>query len=500
MAVTRKHFEIVSKIEIAPHNTLVLVGAALNGPSFVPFTLFEESNPYEVLGACPLADAYLSARRAGVDYIVLYRINGSHAEAKIKCLEGTPQDVLYLRSVAASETYNNIHVIAYPNHLFVKNTDGTQRSYFYNKYPTAYDLAYAINLDAEYGLIEFTAQAIVPDFPMSNLTTTAMDVAFTGGSSDSNYVPDRSGSADMDWVSSLLKEKLKVALFGEDVLDQDERMPNSELGFLHFGVIALVDMFHDDDPEFTEMLGSFCLNKTKVNGFGCIGVIGTKPIYEEDGVSMKDAVSARVQEWLAHGPAVPAPEAMNYVQVVVGDTQLPESNGRVVSVAYAYAATQAAIPYYVMMTNKSIGIGSLRYTLGKEDVETLTAKGYICVVPSVRRGLVPYRATTFTSEKNSLLSKPHHIRISQFITYTISDGLDNLLGGNVRFLNLKDLTEWTKEVLDELVNEGVIRDYSFKYEPVSESELQLQLSFTPYSEIEAVYSVTTLSIPQGAII
>ena len=501
MSVTKKHFGIVSQVDIAPENTLVLVGAALNGPSFVPFTLYEESDPFEVLGDCPLADAYLSAQRAGADRIVLYRINGSHAEAMIRFLEGTSQDVLRLRSVAASENYNDIQVVVFPDHLFVRNTDGTERSYFYDKYPTAYELAYAMNLDAEYGLLEFTAEAIDPHFSMNTITTGSMDVSFNGGSSDSHFIPDRADSADMAFVSGLLKDNLKKALFGEDPVDQNEKESNSDLGLLRFGVIALVDMFHDDDPEFTQLLGAFCLNKTKQHGIGCIGVVGTRPIFEEEDIPLEETVSVRIQEWLANAPMVPTPEEMYYVQVVVGDMEIPENNGvRPVSACYAYAATQASITYYAMMTNKSLGIGSLRYSLRKEDIATLTANGYTCIVPSVRRGFVPYRATTFTQEQFSLMSKPHHIRISQHISHVLSEGLDNLLGGNANLLNFKDLEEWTKEILDELVAEGVVREYTFKYQPTSTTELQLELSFVPHSEIESVYSITTISVPQGAIL
>lgn len=499
MVATKRHFEIVQQVNVAPENTLVLVGAALDGPSFVPFTLFEDSDPYHVLGDCALADAYLTAKRSGCDNIILFRINGSHAEAIIRKIEGTPQDVLRLRSVSASDDSNNVHVVVYPDHLFVRSTDGSQRTYFFDKYPTAWELAYAINLDAEYGLIEFTAEALDSQFPTNQITSTPIDVPLVGGSSDSNYVPDRSGSADMEWVVGLLKDKLKVALFGEDVQDQNDRMPSGYLETLRFGVIALVDMFHDDDPEFVDLLGSFCMNKTKVSGYGCLGVIGTKPLFEDGNTPLNDLVHSRVQDWIANGPPSPTPEHLNYVQVVIGDTDLYESNGRPVSASYAYAAAQASYPYHIMMTNKSIGIENLRYTIQKEDIETLNSNGYICIVPSVRRGFVPYRATSFSSESASVLSKPHHIRISQFISHSISEGLDNLIGGNVRFLKISDLNDWAKEMLDGFVNEGVIRDYTFRFELNSDVELEFYFTFTPYSEIQSVYTSTKIQVPQGAI-
>jgi hypothetical protein len=154
---TLQDFKIVNQVNISPETTVVLVGTALDGPANTPFQLFDTVNPYDALGFSPLAHAYNAARRAGTSRILAYRINGIHSTATVKDSYGN--GLFSLKSVAAADYYNDIHVILYPDHLTIKNSDGvTSRNYWFDKYPTVNDIVYGINRDAYYGLIEFNAE------------------------------------------------------------------------------------------------------------------------------------------------------------------------------------------------------------------------------------------------------------------------------------------------------------------------------------------------------
>lgn len=491
-----------------PEQTVVLVGAALDGPAHTLFTLHDKTNPHKALGKSPLADAYVAAREAGNSNIVAYRLNGVHATAVLK--NAADEEVMVFTSISAATVSNDIQLTVYPTHLFVQNTKGRSRSYFFDKHPTARDLAYAINRDAFYGLVEFNAQTINEYQALEGLVDIASEVLFTGGNSEEHYLnyrnPTNPQARDEEVVVSLLKAQLEVALFGEDLRDIAERKPSSELGVLPFSVIVLCDMFHDDNPELTEMLGSFCLNKTQEVGFGCIGVLGNRPIYAEvmdEGESMAftETVETRLLELAALSQSLEDQEAYKYVQVVIGHTGYLESTEEAVPVAYAYAAVQANADSHVMMSNKRLaGFGKLNYQLSKENIALLTANGYICTVPSVRRGFVPFYAISYSKDKASLLAKPHNLRTSQYVSYLLVEHLDGLIGSTYNPLTIEETLKAARALLDELIAEKVMRSYELRHELLEQrTVLNVDVAFTPFSEVRSVNSIAVISFPKGVV-
>jgi hypothetical protein len=500
MSTTLKDFKIVNQVSIAPESTLVLVGTALDGPAFTPFTLYENISPYDALGFSPLAHAYNAARRAGSTRIIAYRINGVHATAIVKDVNGN--ELFSLKSVSASNAYNGIHVMLYPDHLFITNTDGNTYSYFFDKYPTVNDLVYGINRDAYYGLLEFNAELINQYAPMMNAVNTQTNIIFTNGDTESNlirqrdpssasYAWDMSGVQGVSDINVLLKNKLQLALFGEDPDDVVARLPYGDLAILNFGVIVLADIFHDDDAEFTEMLGSFCLNKTNDFEAGCVGVIGTNNVYGTGDVHQKalDLVSLTT--------SLTDTEAYKYVHVIVGHTTFPESSESI-SCAYTFGAMQVLLSYNTIMSNKQMyGIGKLNFQLDKEDVALLSSNGYTCIVPSIRRGFVPYYSTSYSKDKLSPTARPHNIRISQHITSAISQEVDSLIGSEYTTLSVSTAIDKAKSILADMQTQSVIRDYDIAYSlSDSNTSLDIEVSFTPVSEVTAISSITTLTFPR----
>ena len=499
-------FSIIQELPVQQESIVMLVGAALDGPSNTPFEIHLNAEAHEVLGKSPLADAYHAARQAGANNIMAYRINGTHATAILKDKDGV--ELVELRSVSAASKYNDIQVVIYPTHIFVVGLNNTSRSYFFDKVRTTTELIYAINRDAHYGLIDFTAVGIKDYVPLTGIVDTPTTVFFNGGDDEAHLIPSRDprSEAPTDISTSIptLKERLVNALFGSNERDIQERTPGGELGALSYGVIAVCDMYHDDDPELTEMLGSFCMNKTKDSGSGCIGVIGVKPIFPEvvdegDEVDFDDTIKTRVTELVNLSQSLPDTEAYKYVQVVVGHTGYVKSLENSVSTAYAFAATQSLFRYHTIMTNKQIsGFGKLNYEIRKEDIALLASNGYTCIVPSIRRGFVPFYSTSYSKDKESVMARPHNLRISQYVSRMISEKLDGLIGNTYSVLSVKAAIEATKEELIELVKAKVIKDYELSYEFVSDTySLNLEVALSTFSEIQAVSSSVTISFPKG---
>lgn len=501
-------FSIIQELSVEQESVLMLVGAALDGPSNTPFEVHLDADPYKVLGQSPLADAYHAARQAGTTNIMAYRINGIHSTAILKDKDGI--ELVEFRTVSAASKYNDIQIVVYPTHIFVVGLNNTSRSYFFDKVRTTTELIYAINRDAHYGLIDFIAIGLKDYVPLAGIVEAPTTVLFNEGDDEAYLIPSRDprSEAPTDISTSIpaLKERLVNALFGSNETDIRERIPGGELGALPYGIIAVCDMYHDDDPELTEMLGSFCMNKTADSGSGCIGVIGVKPIFPEvvdegDEVDFDDTIKTRVTELVNLSQSLPDTEAYKYVQVVVGHTGYMKSLESAVSVAYGFAATQALFRYNTMMTNKQIsGLGKLNYEIRKEDIALLTANGYTCIVPSIRRGFVPFYSTSYSKDKESVMARPHNLRISQYVSRMIAEKLDGLIGNTYSVLSVKTAIETAEKELIDLVKTSVLKDYELSYEFIRDTySLNLDVSLSTFSEVQAISSSVTISFPRGVM-
>lgn len=499
MVTTKSDFRLVGDSPVESENILVIVGAALDGPSRTPFQLRTTKSAQDVLGKSPLTDAYNAAISSGVSNIILYRLNGQHAEAVVKCI--TPlatKDVLHIRSVSANEQYNGAQISTYSTHIhFHETAYRPARTYFFDSFTTIQQLAYKINQDAHYGILEFQAEVLDTSFDLVEFGAVegVLTVQMDGGSSEDSFLIDHTVESDnpeLEFLLADVKEELNIALFGEDPMDQAQYIPNSMLGMLDFGVIVLADIYHDTDPEFTKMLGEFCINKQVETGSGCIAVIGTKPLLnktlEEKKTSLLNLSDMEDGEWRKH------------VQVVVGESLVQDSPYSM-SNAYSYAATQARNPYYIMMTNKPLdGIRKLEYQFSKEDVDLLSANGYTCIVPSVRKGYVPFLGVSYSKDTTSLMSRPHCVRIANYVSKTLTQKLDRYIGGINNTITRVEVTDRVHAILGDIVNSRAIMEYKVNVSFLNRNtSIDLRVEIRPFSEVRSVNSMVTLSVSGGVI-
>lgn len=531
MAANKTHFRTIDYTGSSPERVLVILGTAIDGPSNVPFRVVEDASVYDILGSTPLANAYVQAYKAGARDILLYRINGEHATSTLSYRneDGSFTPVLSFRSVSGGDQYNSVSSKGTMNHskvtidgvsLTVKRTDGTFRVYLLQEYQSAAVLAERLNIDCEYGLIEFETTALVPDFKMSLFTDEAAFTAlFTGGKTEEDLIVDRKETPD-PLILAELKHRIAVALFGIEEEDQLEREPNTILGLIDYGGITIADFFYEDDPEIAIMLGDFCQKKVGYSGHGCISGIGTRPLYSPtaESILMKGQNLlniAPVAQFTNHsGPGNAAEEILvgdltvqplNYVQIITGDTLAVTKLGTLaepISLVYAYMGSLVSSSYYINPTNKTIsGIKTLNYEFSKEVIDNLTANGYISIVSSIRRGFVPYFAITGVGRSSkSSFKKPHYIRISQHIGRILYENLDDIVGTVRGKTTASKVEAKISELMQILVDSGVIRGYGLVCKFTNYNTLlTVNVSFTPYSDIETVSSTTTLPLGQGVI-
>lgn len=506
MSTTSTYFKVIDRVTSIPSNTLVLVGTALDGPSNVPFTLSSLKRADEIIGQCPMADAYALAAKTGLTNIILYRLNGSYSTGSL-LYEGS--EVMKFTSVAANDIYDDILIDVLPDRFVVTDTVGSKRTYPYNKYPTAQRMAEAINLDAFYGLVEFQAQAVDQFFLLQAFDDLhECTVVFDNGSTEEELILDR--TQDITTPITELKNRLKQALFGDDPDDQDQFEPNSTLGLMDYGVICLVDMFHDDPANFSEILSGFCQNKGVAEGTGAIGVIGVSPLLDVTATN----VSNKARDLLLKAPNLGATASiaisemaaspLSYLQIVIGDTNLTSLLGETVvptSAAYSYAATQALLSYHLSMTNKGLqGFNALNYEFTKKDLEDLSSNGYISIVSSIRKGQVPYRAVTAIGNKDRMLASPNVVRLTQEVIKGVTDYLADYIGSTSSALKRKTMETGVKEVLQRFVDAQVIKTFASSFEyTLQTSEARVRLTIVPFSQIGVVSSTVSMAFNREVV-
>lgn len=513
MAMTLANFNIVEETNV-PENTLVLVGSALDGPSHTPFTLDPDFQIEELIGDCPLSTAYNLATYNGITNTILYRINGSHASGTLKYIDGDTQiEVMQFQSVSASDIYNNIVITAGNNRLVVQASDGSIRNYYFFDYPSAGLLADALNLDAAYGLLEFTATVSDPSFQMLWFNEDhTYRVLMENGDSEEELIPIRSTAQDISPVIMSMKDRLQEVLFGLDPEDQSTYTPNSTLGLMRYGIICLVDMFHDDDTDFTMMLSNFCYNKSIYESNGCMGVIGTRPIYLPNPAKLAN----KKEDLIAKSPVKLTNNSMgsttagiadplSHVQIVVGDTMIASvitETKEPVSLAYSYAASQAALDANTNMTNKRMqGILNISYEFSKEDIANLMANGYISIVSSIRKGYVPYIATNALGVKSdSILKSPHIVRLTHQITNTVVDYLENYIGVNTSPLSRQTMEINLKDIIQTFQDQGKIKSFGLEFQYTGNfSETKVNISFIPQSYVQEVSTSVMMPYQKGVL-
>lgn len=471
----------------AQDDYFAIVGFALNGPVNSPFMVRENSNPYDVLGKCPLADACHAARVRGVNPLLL-RLNGSYGQARVFASGDT---VITFTSVEAYDDVNKINITVYPTHIRVTGVTGNERFYLFSQYATLDKLMTAINGDAKYGVGEITMTTDYPDLLCSALTETAYDIWLEDGNDEENYVSQFDGT-DAEEKIQMQVTKIKESLLEEYQIDDVTYYShNSEFGAFNLDTILVVDVMHEDAPELAEILGRYCESKSGEQDSFCSGVMGSMYFreFESDEYDYAPMVKHLVE--------IGTKSNSNYylhVEIVVGVGEPSEENK--MPLATKFATERYLLSIDSSATNKEIAnITTLFSRLRKEDIASLAASGYTCIIPSIRRGHVAYKSTCFVENKNLITSKPHYSRAARYHANQIIKSLDSFIGESATSLKLLAMEKFIKDEIQVLSKQGVYKSVDFTIEDLEVDEIKITLIFVIYGELDniqtsAFYSTT----------
>ena len=467
--------QLPSSIE-AQDNYFSIVGFALNGPVDVPFIIRDSVSPYEVLGVCPMADAYVVARSKGIKPLLL-RLNGSHGVAEIKFPDNSI--AFKVKSVEANTRCNTINITVYPTHIRVTGVTGNERFYVYSSYPTINSLVQAINDDARYGIGEITATTDYPFAECSTLTNSAYDLWLEDGHSGDGYISRFDGTDTVD------KYNLQIELLRESLLDESEESYSHTGEFTPFNIdtILVPDITYENAPLIAEIMGKYAESKSNEQNSFCSVVIGSMFFKEEES---EDYLYSPMIQQLIDTKAISNEEYYSHVEIVIGVEQADERNAKI-PVATRFASSRYLLPIAISATNKEIAdINTLFSRLRKEDIASLAASGYTCIIPSIRRGHVAYKSISFLADNNLIMSKPHYGRASRYYANQIVNSLGSFIGQPANSLQLNAMEQLLRQEIEEVKALDVYKTIDYVIEGSGTSEIKVTLTFAIYGEIESV--------------
>lgn len=463
---------------------LVLAGFSLNGPVGTPFIIKDEVSPIDVLGDCRLSDNVRMARQYGITPLVL-RLNGSHGECTVNHDQlGIP--VLQFKTVEATDESNNIDIHLFPTYMIVEGINNSFMYYFAD-YKNLDDLAVAIKRDLYFGQGEVDVE-VINQAPFEGLCISERYVGFEGADDGFNYVSNHDSS------DSAEKIQMQLDLLRDSFIDEDETglIFTGELSSFQVDTLLFTDIAYEKAPvDLIHILGGFAKSKTEEQAVFCSVVLGSdyfsEARFSEEG---QDTYAEPIQSLLAI-PSTIAGEAsyLEHVEVVVGMQDSINPGQIVMPCAPTYAFMRYTLPnFYISATNNQLlHINTLfSKELKQNEVANLSSSGYICIVPSIKKGFVPFSSKSLYPQ-NTLHSKPHYLRSIHYDVNRMADFFNRFIGEPFNNGLLQSVLSQVTSFRDQLLEDHPIyQDVSIEVLSFSQVELVLSVSFQLYGEIEIV--------------
>lgn len=476
------NIQLPSSME-AQDKYFVIAGFALNGPVNVPFMIRDNVSIYDVLGYCPMADSYTVARSRGLKPLLL-RLNGNHGTQDI--FFPTGEVAATLTSVEAHDRCNEINITVYPTHIRITGVLGDERFYVFSQYPTLGSLMDAVNADAKYGVGEVKMKTNVPLSKCSTLTEFAYDTWLTEADDGENYVSRFDGTdaeSKLDLQISLIRESMLDE--GQDKDGMDVYSHTGELSPFNIDTIIVPDIMYEESPIIAEIMGKYCYSKTTEQDLFCSCVIGSMCFQEEE--SDEYPYSTMMEQLTSIG-AASNESYYSHVEIVIGVEENLE-RGMKMPLATKFAVSRAFLPVEVSATNKEIADISILFSrLRKEDIASLAASGYTCIIPSIRRGYVAYKSMNFVADKNLITSKPHFNRATRYHANQIVTSLDSYIGQPATTLQLNAMEQFLRVKITEVEELGIYKAIEYVIQGSGTNEVKIELTFVIYGEVESVYT------------
>lgn len=474
---------------------LAIAGFSNSGPAKVPFVLKEGVDPAAVLGSGLLAENVKKAIRYGITPLV-YRMNGKHAEC-VLVHEERGTDFLRFTSINATDEVNNLQLHVFPTHLVI-NGLSQDKTYYFGDFQRTDDLVRRIQEDLQFNGGEVEVQ-VIQSLPLTGICLTEKHIPFTGGDNEYNLI------SQSDESDSSAKRTEQLAALKECLLEEadGEFYHTSELDPYHVDTFLFTDVPYDEaETELAEIVGRFARSKTREQAIFCSAVLGTSAFRTTRyGAEGEDRYAEEIQRLMDKAATDRSQDYWKHIEVIVGSENVASPDIEALSCAGDYAFMRYRLPsYHMSATNKEIKhIGTLfNEELQKDEVAKLITSGYICIVPSIRRGFVPYASKNLLSS-DTLQNSPHVLRSVHFDAYRVAGFFGEYLGAYISDTTFQAIYGRAQTFVEQLKeNHPLYRDIELAILDYNEEKVTVSLSFGIYGEVENVFS-SFVYTPSGEV-
>lgn len=518
-------FSYVMPTENQAKRRIVLAGMMDDGPLAQGFSLNTEKHPKDLLGDNALTRCYDFLINGGVapKNIIFYRINGRHSRL---ILTKNDQAFFQLVSIGASDQDNNIQmtvsqegITLFSNYSYQSEEETSlseaviaarqktrpdfKKTYLFEDYPYLSELAAGINQDAGLGIVDVAARETKQGITKDYFSETG-EYLLSEGTSESNLTTtglDVSGQYPEDYWRQ----------FHQYVLGKEfDGMSYSNLMEIEAELLYFPDIPVEEAPEVALFAARIAEQKTREQGILCSALfrvsrvpgqkeIGDNEYFVSETHYFDSELQAEVEykTWEERDAFLNRLETlfteedrtydyMKNLQIVVGSDK--DNEGVIRPGSHHYALLLLTSPFYLSLSNKELSLFTkLNTEIPKSLVASLQAKGYICIVPSVRRKAVFVSVQDMAGDTSSLLKNHYNKRLLTYIADDIEELLENYIGNTKSYYSSSSVLKLLNDYLEQYKANDIIQSYYV--ENVASSYLEtaeINVSLYFYNEVTSV--------------
>lgn len=510
-------FNYLTQYDGFPDQKVLLVGMLEDGPVGRAFSMDNPDKVSLYLGDNETTNAYHHLFSSGVpsQNIFFYRLNGQISQVIVDDLDENP--LLELRALTGHEYDNNIEmVVSQEGVSLISNYDEEElsltkrrnfsRSYLFQEHPTVQDLADAIMQDAMLGITNIIARPLTHEDCLDVFVPGEIYRLSHGYHDESMCIKNGDypeGYLDDYWT--YFNEKVLGGVGGE--------IQNSVLMDYPVEIIYYPDFLFNGSEQaksIAQLTALLAEEKTKEQTIHTVSLLRTqllpeKRIIRESEVLLEDGTflnedTGEYEYYLpdhethtfvleltrTFTPEEQKESYMKHLQIVVGEEEFA---GEISPAAQFYLSLLLLNSMQQPLTNKTLNdFSSIRTKLPKTLIASLTAKGYICSVPSIRKGAVLTKVQSMKSIEHSILDSFYHIRIVQRIARDVGRIIEPYIGKVKGLYNKTVVKELIEAYLDVFLSESAL--LSFDVDLGSSSDYQdteeIKLNLVFYGEVDEI--------------
>lgn len=502
--------QFANPFEQTARGKIALIGMLEDGPVQRGFLLNKDVSPF-ILGECELSYTYSHLIASGIaaSDIYIYRLNGRQSSLSF-AQEGIP--FFELQAIGGHQDDNQIRMTvsregisitgAYSDEAKEKrNKKDFLRTYLFSEYPYLSSLVDAVNQDANLGLVDVVARNEIQGLCADFFIETGV-YPMSGGDAEMAAILREDSHIESQYAAYW--ERFFLGVLGKGYTGESQ----TRLMELQAELLLFTDLRPSTSRSVTQFAAKVAEQITNQQLTLCSALFSAKDYPAKKELSQGDYMVSpttyfdhllgEVQPYLPEADQDAYLEEMSglfsteergmthmqYLQIVIGACSW---RNKKISGAASYAALYLLSESDVPLSNSKLpNYTDASVFMKKEAVATLNDSGYICIVPSIRKGMVPSFAQTVAKKELSMLKSLSNQRMVAQITSELSHMLMAYIGQPLHYFVKGTVEKAISERLSYYVNRNSLANYQLLFRDDYWVRPTIGITLSLYDEIVAV--------------